>query len=191
MSQRLAVELGPSGVRVACLRAHLIADGASNGNAVRSSAGTGWRARLGAGARAAHRVVLRASHPNLGSGPGQWPTTRSRKEEEGGLAATDLPAPGRSLAVQSAATERPPFTRRTVLQSEACLCQGRARRRGEAARRCGRRVVVGSGSGLSEEPASSVLEDLSQPLDLPGPGIDLGLAVAGQLTHSRISGGGT
>jgi 3-oxoacyl-[acyl-carrier protein] reductase len=27
MTQRLAVELGPSGVRVNCLRAHLIADG--------------------------------------------------------------------------------------------------------------------------------------------------------------------
>jgi NAD(P)-dependent dehydrogenase (short-subunit alcohol dehydrogenase family) len=32
MSQRLAVELGPSGVRVVCLRAHLIADGPANGS---------------------------------------------------------------------------------------------------------------------------------------------------------------
>jgi 3-oxoacyl-[acyl-carrier protein] reductase len=32
MTQRLAVELGPSGVCVACLRAHLIADGPSNGS---------------------------------------------------------------------------------------------------------------------------------------------------------------
>jgi 3-oxoacyl-[acyl-carrier protein] reductase len=32
MTQRLAVELGPSGVRVACLRAHLTADGPANGS---------------------------------------------------------------------------------------------------------------------------------------------------------------
>jgi 3-oxoacyl-[acyl-carrier protein] reductase len=32
MTQRLAVELGPSGVRVVCLRPHLIADGPSNGS---------------------------------------------------------------------------------------------------------------------------------------------------------------
>jgi 3-oxoacyl-[acyl-carrier protein] reductase len=32
MTQRLAVELGPSGVRIVCLRAHLIADGPSNGS---------------------------------------------------------------------------------------------------------------------------------------------------------------
>ena len=32
MTQRLAVELGPSGVRVNCLRAHLIADAPSNGS---------------------------------------------------------------------------------------------------------------------------------------------------------------
>ena len=32
MSQRLAVELGPSGVRVVCLRPHLIADGPANGS---------------------------------------------------------------------------------------------------------------------------------------------------------------
>jgi 3-oxoacyl-[acyl-carrier protein] reductase len=32
MSQRLAVELGPSGVRVVCLRPHLIADAPSNGS---------------------------------------------------------------------------------------------------------------------------------------------------------------
>jgi NAD(P)-dependent dehydrogenase (short-subunit alcohol dehydrogenase family) len=32
ISQRLAVELGPSGVRVNCLRAHLIADAPSNGS---------------------------------------------------------------------------------------------------------------------------------------------------------------
>jgi 3-oxoacyl-[acyl-carrier protein] reductase len=32
LSQRLAVELGPSGVRVVCLRANLIADGPSNGS---------------------------------------------------------------------------------------------------------------------------------------------------------------
>jgi 3-oxoacyl-[acyl-carrier protein] reductase len=32
MTQRLAVELGPSGVRVVCLRAHLIADGPANGS---------------------------------------------------------------------------------------------------------------------------------------------------------------
>jgi 3-oxoacyl-[acyl-carrier protein] reductase len=32
VTQRLAVELGPSGVRVVCLRAHLIADGPSNGS---------------------------------------------------------------------------------------------------------------------------------------------------------------
>ena len=31
MTQRLALELGPSGVRVVCLRPHLIADGPSNG----------------------------------------------------------------------------------------------------------------------------------------------------------------
>lgn len=35
LSQRLAVELGPSGVRVVCLRAHLIADGPSNGSYTR------------------------------------------------------------------------------------------------------------------------------------------------------------
>ena len=32
MTQRLAVELGPSGVRIACLRPHLIADAPSNGS---------------------------------------------------------------------------------------------------------------------------------------------------------------
>jgi NAD(P)-dependent dehydrogenase (short-subunit alcohol dehydrogenase family) len=32
MTQRLAVELGPSGVRTACLRAHLVADGPANGS---------------------------------------------------------------------------------------------------------------------------------------------------------------
>ena len=32
MTQRLAVELGPSGVRVVCLRPHLIADGPANGS---------------------------------------------------------------------------------------------------------------------------------------------------------------
>jgi 3-oxoacyl-[acyl-carrier protein] reductase len=32
MSQRLAVELGPRGVRVVCLRPHLVADGPSNGS---------------------------------------------------------------------------------------------------------------------------------------------------------------
>jgi hypothetical protein len=32
MTQRLAVELGPSGVRVNCLRAHLIADAPSHGS---------------------------------------------------------------------------------------------------------------------------------------------------------------
>jgi 3-oxoacyl-[acyl-carrier protein] reductase len=35
MTQRLAVELGPSGVRVVCLRPHLIADGPSNGSYTR------------------------------------------------------------------------------------------------------------------------------------------------------------
>jgi 3-oxoacyl-[acyl-carrier protein] reductase len=32
LTQRLAIELGPSGVRVVCLRPHLIADGPSNGS---------------------------------------------------------------------------------------------------------------------------------------------------------------
>jgi NAD(P)-dependent dehydrogenase (short-subunit alcohol dehydrogenase family) len=32
LTQRLAVELGPSGIRVVCLRPHLIADGASHGS---------------------------------------------------------------------------------------------------------------------------------------------------------------
>jgi 3-oxoacyl-[acyl-carrier protein] reductase len=41
MTQRLAVELGPSGVRVACLRAHLIADGPSNGSYTVSCSGGG------------------------------------------------------------------------------------------------------------------------------------------------------
>jgi 3-oxoacyl-[acyl-carrier protein] reductase len=35
MTQRLAVELGPTGVRVVCLRPHLIADGPSNGSYTR------------------------------------------------------------------------------------------------------------------------------------------------------------
>jgi 3-oxoacyl-[acyl-carrier protein] reductase len=35
MTQRLAVELGPSGVRVVCLRPHAIADGPSNGSYTR------------------------------------------------------------------------------------------------------------------------------------------------------------
>jgi NAD(P)-dependent dehydrogenase (short-subunit alcohol dehydrogenase family) len=55
MTQRLAVELGPSGVRVVCLRPHLIADGPSNGSYTgelfgrrAAAAGTGveqWLAR--------------------------------------------------------------------------------------------------------------------------------------------------
>lgn len=35
MTQRLAVELGPSGVRVVCLRAHLLADGPAHGSSTR------------------------------------------------------------------------------------------------------------------------------------------------------------
>jgi hypothetical protein len=47
------------------------------------------------------------------------------------------------------------------------------------------------GRGDRGELDAGVLEGLLQALDLPAPGVDLGLAVPGELAQLRISGGGT
>ena len=69
MTQRLAVELGPSGVRVVCLRPHLIADGPANGSYTGELFG-----RRAAAAGVERRAVARANGPMQVTLLGRLPT---------------------------------------------------------------------------------------------------------------------